>query len=83
MKKILLVAVFALSILAVSSCDTKTCKCYYYDGVNPAYMEYEYTNESNSCSYLDYKHNLSYRKCIEYNEPDLDPGSIAEEFKKN
>ena len=80
MKKLLLIPA-ALMIIALASCDTKTCKCYIYNGANTPYMEYEYIAEGNSCATLDYNRGTQYRQCIEYNEPDIDPGDIGQEYK--
>ena len=72
----------AALLLLLASCDTKTCKCYTYNGMNTPTMEYEYISEGNSCSTLDYTHGTQYRTCLEYNEPDIDPGDIGQEYKK-
>lgn len=81
--RIKIIASAALLLMLYASCDTKTCKCYIYNGTNPAYMEYEYISEGNSCSSLDYNHGTQYRTCLEYNEPDIDPGEIGQEYKGN
>lgn len=83
MKKIILSA-FAVIILAImASCNTKSCKCYIYDGVNTPERVIEYVDESKPCSSLDYTRTPRYRTCIEYNEPDINPGDIGQEYKKN
>ena len=71
------------ALLATMSCDTKSCKCYYYNGNSTPYMEIEYVSEGTSCSSLDYERTTQYRQCLEYNEPDIDPGDIGQQYKKN
>ena len=44
-------------------------------------MEYEYISEGNACSTLDYTHGTQYRICTEYNEPEIDPNEIGQEYK--
>ncbi|MCR4816700.1 MAG: hypothetical protein K5842_05905 [Bacteroidales bacterium] len=80
LKKLLTIA--APTLLLLASCDTKTCKCYIYNGNNNPYIEQEYVSEGTSCSSLDYDHGTQYRTCLEYNEPDIDPNDIGQEYKK-
>lgn len=83
MKKTLLITALAVIMLAVaSSCDTKSCKCYVYDGTNPAYRTTEYIDDASPCASLDYNRGTRYRMCLEYNEPDIDPNEIGQEYKK-
>ena len=42
-KKVLTIA--APTLLLLASCDTKTCKCYIYNGNNNPYIEQEYVSE--------------------------------------
>lgn len=81
MKKTSLFLVLATLVALATGCDTKSCKCYYYDGINNPYMEIEYVSEGSSCSSLDYNRGTQYRLCTEYNEPTIDPGDIGEEYK--
>ncbi len=75
-------AIAAVGILALlSSCDTKTCKCYVYNGNNTPYLEQEYVSEGTPCSSLDFQQGTRYRTCIEYNERDIDPNDIGQEYK--
>ena len=69
-------------IIALASCDTKTCKCYIYNGANTPYTQYEYIAEGNTCSTPAYNRGTQYRTCLEYNEPDIDPNDIGQEYKK-
>ncbi|MBP5190499.1 MAG: hypothetical protein J6031_06250 [Bacteroidales bacterium] len=71
-----------VAMMFFASCDTKTCKCYTYNGVSTPTMDYEYISEGNSCSTLDYNHGTQYRTCLEYNEPDINPDDIGQEYKK-
>lgn|GEM_PF-1103674 len=78
-KKYYLVAL--LAFVALASCDTKTCKCYVYNGNNTPYIEQEYISEGSPCSSLDYQQGTRYRTCIEYTERDIDPNDIGQEYK--
>mgnify|MGYP006988847054 CR=1 FL=1 len=80
-RKILSLSAMVLITFMATSCDTKSCKCYYYDGTNPAYMETEYVSEGTACSTLDYQRGNQYRTCLEMSEADIDPGSIGREYK--
>ena len=82
MRKILFIGL-ATAALLFAACDSKSCKCYYYDGVNEPYAGTEYTDEGNACSSLDYSRNNNYRLCTEMSEPDIDPASIAWPYKKS
>lgn len=82
MKKALLLTALALTALLMASCDTKSCKCYVYDGVSTPYMETDYVSEGTPCSSLSYNRGTQYRECLEYNEPDIDPNEIGQEYKK-
>ncbi len=79
-KFIAFVAFFAL-VAIFASCDTKSCRCYIYDGVNTPYKEIEYVAEGTSCSSLDYQRGKQYRYCTEMSDPDINPGEIGEEYK--
>lgn len=81
MKKTILISIAVVCAILTASCDSKTCKCYLYNGVNTPYMEYEYVSEGTPCTSLDYDRTGQYRKCIEYNEPDIDPTEIGQEYK--
>ena len=81
LKRILTIA--APTLLLLASCDTKTCKCYIYNGNNSPYIEQEYISEGTSCSSLDYDRGTQWRTCLEYNEPDIDPNDIGQEYKKS
>ena len=70
----------AALLLLLAACDTKTCKCYIYDGTNQPYVETEYISDGTACSSLDYTRGTRYRACTEYNEPDIDPSQIGEEY---
>lgn len=82
MKKVILISLIALFACAVSSCDSKSCRCYIYDGVNPVYKEIEYVSDGTACSSLNYRNGNKYRSCVEMNEPDIDPNEIGQEYKK-
>lgn len=82
MKKIIFSSITVLLLTMVTSCDTKSCKCYVYDGNNTPQRVIEYVDESSPCSSLDYNRNTRYRTCLEYNEPDIDPTQIGQEYKK-
>lgn len=72
----------AIAILLLqSACDTKSCRCYIYDGVNSPYKDIEYVAEGTSCSSLDYQNGKRYRYCTEMSDPDINPGEIGEEYK--
>ena len=79
MNKIIL-PLIAIALLA--ACDTKSCKCYVYDGTNTPQRVIEYVDESSPCSSLDYKNSTRYRYCLEYGEEDIDPSEIGQEYKK-
>lgn len=82
MKKTSILALGLTLLFLAVSCDTKTCKCYTYNGLNTPTMDYEYISEGNSCSTLDFNRGTQYRTCLEYNEPDIDPNDIGQEYKK-
>ncbi|MCR4829590.1 MAG: hypothetical protein K5864_09045 [Bacteroidales bacterium] len=81
MKKLILTCLVVLGAAALTSCDTKPCKCYFYNGMNWS-QEIEYVTEGSSCSTLDYTNGNRQRLCLEEHEPDIDPGSIGREYKK-
>ena len=72
----------AALLLLFTACDTKSCKCYIYDGTSEPYLETDYVSEGTACSTLDYTRGTRYRVCLEYNEPEIDPGQIGQEYKK-
>jgi hypothetical protein len=76
----LIIAIAMIAVLA--SCDTKSCKCYIYDGNNPAQRVTEYIDDGTPCGTLDYTRGKRYRICTEYNEQDIDPSQIGQEYKK-
>ena len=80
MKRILPIA--AVLLLFATACDSKSCKCYVYDGTNEPYRETEFVAEGSACSSLDYSRGTRYRVCLEYDEPDIDPSQIGQEYKK-
>ena len=82
MKKIIIPTIAVVLVALAVSCDTKACKCYIYDGVNRPERVVEYVDESSPCSTLDYSRGTRYRICTEYNEPDIDPNEIGQEYKK-
>lgn len=82
MKKIMILGLTAGMAALLGSCDSKSCRCYYYDGVNPAYTETEYVSDGSACSSLDYHRGTQYRTCTEMDEPYIDPGDIGQEYKK-
>lgn len=82
MKKILIAATIAIVMTTLSSCDMKSCKCYVYNGNNTPERMIEYVDEGKSCTTLDYNRGTRYRICLEYNEPDIDPNDIGQEYKK-
>jgi len=79
-------AIQAIALAALlplfASCDTKSCRCYVYDGLHDPYKQIEYVQEGTPCSSLDYNRGAQYRTCVEINEPDIDPGDIGQEYKK-
>lgn len=75
-------ATFLVSVALFASCDTKSCRCYVSDGVNPVYKEIDYVSENEPCSSLDYTSGSKYRLCTEMSDPEIDPGSIGREYKK-
>lgn len=81
MKKLTLISLVVLATIALSSCDSKRCKCYYYDGVHWS-QESEYVSEESSCSSLDFTNGMRQRLCLEENEPDIDPSAIGRDYKK-
>ena len=81
MKKIRLLAIAVIAVIAITSCDTKTCRCYYNDGVNEPYKDYEYVDEGTPCSSLDYERNHRFRMCTEMSEPEIDPHDIGQDYK--
>ncbi len=83
MKQIIFLGLIAVATMIFSSCDTKECKCYVYDGVHAPYMESQYVSYDNSCSVRDYRNGTQYRYCLEMDEPDINPGEIGQEYKKN
>ena len=42
----------------------------------------QYSIDERCVLQLDYDRGTQYRQCIEYNEPDIDPGDIGQEYKK-
>jgi len=68
--------------MLMASCDSKSCKCYVYNGVNTPTVEIQYVSSSSPCSSLDYQSGTRYRTCLEYNEQDVDPNAIGREYKK-
>lgn len=80
MKRILPLA--AALLLLAAACDSKSCKCYVYDGTNDPYREIDYVSEGSACSTLDYTRGTRYRVCLEYEEADIDPSQIGQEYKK-
>ena len=78
MKKILLYACGILLMAAITSCDTKACKCYVLD--RGVYVrETNYVDEGSSCSDLDQNPR---RLCTEYYEEDIDPEDMGVMFDK-
>ena len=75
-------SILAIIVLALVSCDTKACKCYNYNGASQPYMDTEYVSDGTSCSALDRSSGHTYRVCLEYNEQEIDPGQIGQEYKK-
>ena len=82
MKKLILSIAALAAAISLASCDSKMCKCYIYNGQNTPYVETEYVQEGTACSALDYNRGTQYRTCLEYNEPDIDPNGIGQEYKK-
>jgi len=70
-----------LLMLATSCEPSKTCKCYIYNGAETPYVQLEYISTGSSCSGLDYERGNSYKKCLEYDEADIDPNDIAQGYK--
>lgn len=81
MKKIFILTAVVTVVALLNGCDTKSCRCYYYDGVNDAYMDYEYVSDNTPCSSLDYERNHSFRMCTEMSEPEIDPHDIGQDYK--
>lgn len=77
MKKLLL-PLAALAMLALASCDGKSCRC--YEVVNGRWTgpATTVTAAGTRCSDL----NNSYRKCNEMDDPILDPNDIGVDTKK-
>ncbi|MCR5064544.1 MAG: hypothetical protein K6A67_02135 [Bacteroidales bacterium] len=82
MKKLVIPTIAIIMLAIMASCNTKSCKCYIYDGVNRPERVIEYVDESSPCSSLDYTRTPRYRMCTEYNEPDINPDDIGQEYKK-
>lgn len=82
MKKIILFSLAVVTITLMTSCDTKACRCYIYDGVNPVERVTEYVDAASSCYTLDYTRGKRYRTCTEYNDQDINPDDIGQEYKK-
>ena len=77
MKKLLILALGTIA-LTLSSCDSKSCRCYelvnaHWTGPNTSYVA-----AGTRCSDL----NNSYRKCNEMDDPILDPEDIGVDTKK-
>lgn len=81
MKRIVVPFLLVVMIAVMTSCDTKTCKCYINDGINPVDRVTEYVDEGTACSTLDYDRGNRYRICLENNEPDIDPSQIGQDYK--
>ena len=81
MKAKILFLSFAFIAMLLCSCDDKPCKCYTYNGAT-VYSETKYVGYSSSCSALDYSQGNNYRVCLEYDEADIDPDDIGQEYKK-
>ena len=82
MKKLVIPTIAIIMLAIMASCNTKSCKCYIYDGVNSPERVIEYVDESSPCSTLDYTRTPRYRMCTEYNEPVINPDDIGQEYKK-
>ena len=82
MKKSLSFLSLCVAILLLSACNSKTCKCYIYNGTSTPYEATEYVSDNEPCSVLDYTRGVQYRTCLEYNERDIDPHDIGQEYKK-
>lgn len=78
----MLALTMAAAMPLIASCDTKACRCYVYDGQNPTYIVTNYVDEGVSCSTLDYNRSTQYRICTEMSDPEIDPGQIGREYKK-
>ena len=76
MKKVIL-TLAALGLLTLSSCDTKECRCYEYNGTRWIRSNTS-TFASSRCSDL----NTSTYKCDEMTDPVIDPNDIGEDTKK-
>ena len=77
MKKLLILALGTIA-LTLSSCDSKSCRCYelvnaHWTGPNTSYVA-----AGTRCSDL----NNSYRKCNEMDDPILNPEDIGVDTKK-
>lgn len=82
MKKTLLAFSALFFMAALSSCDLKTCYCYYYTSDRNVYEETETTGADQSCNALSTGDGqIGTRTCVEYNER-MDPGDMASKHKR-
>lgn len=81
MKKLIIPFCLIAFCLMLGACDSKSCKCYVYNGVNTPTIEIQYVSSGSPCSSLDYQRGTQYRTCLEYNEQDIDPNDIGREYK--
>lgn len=77
MKKIIL-PLAATCLLALASCDGKSCRCYEMVGGRWTGPSTTVTAAGTRCNDL----NSAYRKCNEMDDPILDPDDIGVDTKK-
>lgn len=77
MKKTLLSIIAVAGMLALSSCDTKQCRCYEYNGRHWVRND-TYILTDRECR----TQNTNTYKCDEMSDPVIDPNDIAEDGKK-
>ena len=77
MKKLFL-AIAALSLLGLASCDGKSCRCYELVGKRWTGPTTTSTVAGTRCSEL----NTTHRVCNEMDDPIIDPDDIGVDYKK-
>ena len=76
--KLTITLLLTLGAIALTSCDSKSCRCYELVGSHWTGPNTTVTAAGTRCSAL----NNNYRVCNEMDDPILDPNDIATDTKK-
>ncbi|MBQ6069741.1 MAG: hypothetical protein IJK84_09570 [Bacteroidales bacterium] len=76
--KLKIALILALGAIALTSCDSKSCRCYDLVGTRWTGPNTSYVVAGTRCSDL----NNSNRKCNEMDDPIIDPADIGVDTKK-